>query len=364
MRGRLVVFVMLVSSLTFGLQAPTQAAQSSGGEPGEKAAAQAPPAQAPGPQVPPDAPVITLDGPCPTGTSTPESSTKSQAAGAEAVPEPALAPVSPKPTGSSCKVVVTRAEFEQLVNALHPGGTPWTARNFATQYSETLLLAEKAHESGFDQDPAVYAKGRYGYLQFISRSFNVQLREKAKVVSDAEVAAYYKEHPEMFEQIELARVFIPTIKEYARGSSTSPEVLAADKAQMDAEAQKIYKQALAGASFEKLEERAYKAANNSEDAPATNLGKHTRNSVPEQFRDMVFALKVGEISPLTPESNGWSIFKVISRRTIPLSEAKQQVQQLKADAAVDELKKTTKIDLNQSYFAAPAPTTHAPEVHK
>jgi PPIC-type PPIASE domain len=351
---RLLVLIMLVCSLAFGFQAPAEQAPSGSGESGEKAA----------PQIALDAPVITLDGPCMSGASNPASSTKSNGAGSEATAAPALAPVSVTPTDSGCKIVITRAEFEQLINGLHPGGSPSATLNFAKHYSETLLLAEKAHESGFDQDPGLQARARFAYLQLLGQSFNMQLREKATVVSDAEVETYYKQNPEMFEQVELMRVFVPSLKEYSSGPRPSQEQLAADKVKMEAEAQKIYKQALAGASFEKLEEKAYKLAGNPEDTPPVQMGKLTRNAIPQQYREMILALKIGQISELTLESNGWSIFKVVSKRTMPLSEAKPQVQQLKADAAVGAIKNSMKLSLNDAYFGTPEATTKAPNMKR
>jgi len=326
--------------------------------------AQVPPGAAdqkeqPRPQVAPDAPVITIEGPCAAGSASPESSAKLPLAGSRAPTDGALAPVSPTQTDSGCKIVVTRAEYETLVAAMHPSKSPWAFRNFATYYADTLLLAERAHESGFDRGPGIQAKGRFGYLEFLGKSYSNDLREKAKVVSDAEVEAYYKEHPEMFEEINLMRVLIPDSKEH-NTRFVSPEQMAADKAEMEAEAHKIYKQALAGGNFEKLQEKAYKFADNAEAAPSASMGTRTRNTVPKERREMIFALKVGEVSPLTPENNGWSIFKVVSKRTIPLSEAKKQVQELKAEAAMDGVKNSAKIDLNSDYFTAPLPSEALP----
>jgi len=345
------VCVMLVSSVAFGFQNPAQQVQSLSGKSSEQS----------GTQIAPDAPVITLQGPCSVVPSNHLNSPESGAATPEPA-APALAPVSATPTDSGCKIVITRAEFENLANALHPDGSPSTALSFARRYSETLVLAQRAHESGYDQDPVLQAKARFSYLQFVGQGFNMQLREKARMVSDAEVAAYYKDHQEMFEQVDLMRVFIPSLKEYSSGPRPSQEQLAADKAKLEAEAHKMYKQALAGTSFEKLEEKAYKMAGNPEDTPPVHLGKLTRNAIPQEYRDMIFALNIGQISELTTESNGWSIFKVVSKRTMPLSEAKPQVQQLKADAAVAAIKDSMKLSLNDAYFRTPETTTKAPNL--
>ena len=350
---RSLVLILLSSSLSLMSTATAQQAQSVTEVPSNKAAS----------KLPPDAPVIEMERPCPADSSGAQTTPKSNSSD-PATLSPALAPVVPTKSDAGCKIVVTRAEFEQLANALHPGGDPSTARNFAAHYAEMMVMAEKAHEAGFDQDPSIQTKARFSYLQLLGQSYSMQVREKARVVTDAEVAAYYKEHPEMFEQLEVTRVFVPTIREYDTGSSSSPAVLAADKAKLDLVAKRLYKEALAGVSFEKLEERAYKAAGNAEDTPPTNLGKLTRNTIPDQYRDLLFSLKVGQVSEMVPESNGWSIFKVISKTTIPLSEAKPQVQQLKGDAAVAALKDTTKLDLNQTYFGVPEPTTNPPRMRR
>jgi PPIC-type PPIASE domain len=349
---RLLVFIVLVSSLALAFQAPAPQAQSGSAESTEKSA----------PQVAPDAPVIILEGPCATGTSSPAPSAKSNGTGSETTANPILAPISVTPTDSGCKIVVTRADFEKLTNALHPGGAPSASLNFAKHYSEMLLMADKAHESGFDQDPGIQARARFSYLQFVGQTFSMQTHDKARTVSDAEVEAYYKEHPEMFEQVYLMRVFIPSVKEYETGSIPAKEE--SDKVEMEAAAHKLYKQALAGASFEKLEEKAYKLAGNPEDTPPVNLGKLTRNGIPKEYAEMIFALKIGQISELTPESNGWSIFKVVSKQTMPLSEAKPQVQQLKADATIAALKSSMKISLNEAYFGPPEATTKPPAMKR
>lgn len=316
----------------------------------------------PAPQLPADAPVIVVESPCASSAATADTPGKPSDAGNSGSSFDSLLPPVTK-DGGTCKIVITRAQFEQLANTLQPHGSPWTAQNFAAHYAEMLLLTEKAHETGFDQQASLQLMARFGYLQLVSQSFGAEIKEKARNVSDAEVESYYKEHPEMFDRIDVIRVFIPAVKEYATGSSSSEKQLAADKAEMEAVAHRLYKQALAGESFAKLEERAYKASGNPEDTPTAQLGKLTRNKIPDLYREMLFGLEVGKVSPLVTETNGWSIFKVVSKDKIPLSGAKVQVQQIRSDAAVDVLKSASKLNLNQDYFGPPAPSTKPPRIH-
>ncbi len=348
--------LILCCSVTFWAPAVAQQAQ-----PGDNQSSNTKPVAQP--QVGPDVPVLTIEGLCPPNSAqnlqpsapvTPASVQGSQAS-----------PNSGTPLGAGCKTVITRAEFEKLLGLLRPGFQPSTGANFARRYAESLLFAQRAHEVGFDQDPTFSARLRFNTLQFISQSYSRQIIDKAQDVSDAEAAAYYKDHLEMFDQVDLMRVFIPSLKAYPSGPNEPqqpPERLAADKDELAQEAQKIHGKALAGRDFEKLELAAYKLAGNPEEAPAVHMGKLTRGEVPADRRDLIFGLKIGQISDLVPESNGWSIFKVLSKGRMPLSDAKPRVRSLKTEAALDAVKHSATVDLNTEYFATPNPSMVPPSV--
>ena len=344
MRYLWLILICVLSSLVLVFPATAQSTQP----------VNPPSSDKPGADITPETPVITIEGACPKPTSA------NSPAGSATDPITAL-PL-PIPSGSGCKIVVTRAEFEKITSAL-PAGAPNSVKiNFAKHYAEILLMTQTAHESGFDQDPKVQAKAKMGYLQLMSQSFIMQLRQKAQEVSDEQVASYYHEHPEAFEQVDLMRVFIPSQKVYSTDTAPSKQALAADKIELQAEAEKVHRQAVAGADFQRLENRVYKLAGNSDNTPEAHLGLKTRADTPEQYRDMIFALKIGQVSDLVSESNGWSSFEVVARKTIPLSEAKPQVQKLKAEAAVNAIKNSAKTSLNDAYFGSPGSSTTLPQV--
>jgi hypothetical protein len=350
---------MLCCSVTFWAGASAQQAQ-----PGDNPASNTKPV--PQPQVGPDVPVLTIEGLCPPDSA---ENLPSPAPVTPAIPASAqgsqASPDSGTPPDAGCKTVLTRAEFEKLLGLLRPGFQPSTGANFARRYAESLLFAQRAHEAGFDQDPTFLARLRFNTLQFISQSYSRQISDKAQNVSDADAATYYQDHLEMFDQVDLMRVFIPSLKAYPVGPNEPqqpPERLASDKDELAREAQKIHSRAVAGRDFEKLELSAYKLAGNPEQAPAVHMGKLTRGEIPADRRDLIFGLKIGQISDLVPESNGWSIFKVLSKGRMPLSEAKPQVRRLKTEAALDAVKSSAKIDLNTEYFADPNLSTVPPSV--
>jgi len=265
---------------------------------------------------------------------------------------------------ATCKTVVTRAQFETLVHALNPQLPPDGQQRLAERYPDLLLHAQKIHELGVDRDPVFVERIKYTYLQVLGRMLTQYLQEKANDVSDAEVEQYYKEHPEMFQRVDLLRIFILNHKVYPdegrpAGSSEppahpTPAERATDEVAMKAEAEKIRKEAIAGESFERLQTRAYKVAQDPDDTPNAKLGKLTSDQIPEEYEKAITELPVGKVSELVPAFNGWNIFKVLSRETVPLSEAKPIVQKLRVRESTDMLKTAIKVHLNPEYFNIPA----------
>ena len=54
-----------------------------------------------------------------------------------------------QPNAADCKTVVTRAEFEQLMEAVAPTIAPPARKQLATQYGMALVMVHKAHEMGW-----------------------------------------------------------------------------------------------------------------------------------------------------------------------------------------------------------------------
>lgn len=352
----------LVLFLALGVQSRAQLMP--GGPPPDDKTAGTP---VPESKIAPDAPVITIDGFC-DDRFLPGSrpldmadSAKSETADASAKKE-SVASASAEP-GAACKTVITRARFEILVNALSPKMPPGARARLAERYPDMLLHAEKIRELGVENDPNAAERIKFSYLQILGKYLDQFLQQKANDVSDADVEKYYKEHPASFQRVELMRIFILNHKVYPDstplppGASKSPrptqskEQLAADEAAMKAEAEKIRKEALAGGNFEKLQDRAYKFAQDPDDTPEVKLGKMTPDQVPAEYQKAIFDSPVGQISELEPASNGWHIFKVVSKDTVPLSEAKPIVQKLRMKESQEALKTSIKVQLNSEYFA-------------
>ena len=259
--------------------------------------------------------------------------------------------------GADCETVVTRAEFEKLVTPLEVDGIAELSHSnrikFAVRYPETLLFAEKALQAGIDKDPDFQTKVKYTYLTLLAQAYTRRIQEKARNISDEEFANEYKNHPELFEKVNLLRIFVPKQKVHPSGVEMLRDA-AADEAAMKAEAQQIRKKAVAGVSFATLQKEVYAfAGEDPQSAPGVEVTDATRNGMERQYQDVVFHLKAGEISEPVAGPTGWSVFKLISKSEVPRSQAKNLLVALRVRDAMDSAKAEIKTDFNDAYFNVP-----------
>jgi hypothetical protein len=315
--------------------------------------------------VAPDDVVISIDGFCnhdllvegTIGTKSQNTTSKSGSAEAGSTSESAGTPNVADTKGEECKTEITRAQFERLADALGIGDDASNRIRVAVRYPEILLYAQKARELEVQKDARFQEKLKYTYLQLLWQAFEEELARKANAISDAEVEKQYRQRPEMFEEVDLLRIFVPNEKKHSVFPASSEKVdalHASDAAAMKIEAEQIRKKAVAGGDFEKLEAEVYKFAGyDLSDAPDVDLGMTSRAEMPREYTQAVFDLKPGQVSELVPAPLGWHIVKVRSRHTIPLNEAKRLLQRLRLQEAQDSAKSSIKTDFNNAYFNTP-----------
>ena len=115
-----------------------------------------------------DAPVLTVKGLCPTTTM-----------GAEL-------------TQSVCQTVVTRAQFENLFDALRPGMDVESKRHLAKAYPQFLMLAHEAEQRGLDKQPRFEERLDFAKLQILSQELMRQVQQEAAQAPAGDVEAYYR----------------------------------------------------------------------------------------------------------------------------------------------------------------------------
>src|SRR5882724_3078650 len=126
-----------------------------------------------------DAPVLTVHGVCPAGQKAPAD----------------------KP--DSCTLVLTRSQFEALVSSLNVSNQaypPPALRGFATNYANILALAKAGETVGVDKDPRFQDLMTIARARALAESYRRYLQEKYSNPSADEIAAYYKQNVDKFEQ--------------------------------------------------------------------------------------------------------------------------------------------------------------------
>ncbi|HYL96800.1 MAG TPA: peptidyl-prolyl cis-trans isomerase, partial [Terriglobales bacterium] len=133
---------------------------------------------------------------------------------------------------------------------------------------------------------------------------------------------------------------------------------AADEAAMKAVAEKIHTDAAGGGDFQKLQQQAFEAAGIKSQSPNVNLGKLTREGLPTNHQK-VFELQAGQVSELLDDPGGYYIYKVVSKQMVPLEQAKGEIRNLLQQQTfrqeMEAMIGSVKPELNQAYFAGPAP---------
>jgi hypothetical protein len=284
------------------------------------------------PDVPPDAPVITILGSCD----------------------------NPTADKSDCKTIITRAEFELLVNAIAPTMPAAAKKQFAGRYATALIMARKAHEMGADQGAKFDEMMKLARMQVAAQQLSQAMQAKAADVPDKDVEDYYSKNLAAYQEATLERVFLPKNKQQELAKEKS-NLADAEKRKSDSEeamkvvADKLRTRAAAGEDLSKLQLEAYQAAGFKTSPPQTTMAKVRRNALPPT-QATVFDLKTGEVSPLIADPSGYYIYKMGEKDTIPLAQVHDEIfGSLKTQRFQDQMQavqQSATPSLNADYFGA------------
>ena len=142
------------------------------------------------------------------------------------------------------------------------------------------------------------------YRKFFQRHFAVQLN-----IPEADAKKYYAENQTRYDLPEEVRVSHITInpKDFESEGINPP----AAKAKAAARAEELLKQIKAGADFGKL---ASENATGSSGKKGGDLGYFRKGQLPVVLDEVVFALEVGQVSPVLETGIGYQIIKVTGRK--------------------------------------------------
>jgi PPIC-type PPIASE domain len=276
-----------------------------------------------------DAPVLTVHGVCPAGQTAPAD----------------------KP--DSCTLVLTRAQFEALVSSLNVNNTnypPPALRGFATDYANILALANAGEKAGVEKDPRFQDLMRITRARVLAESYRRSLHEKYANPSEDEIAAYYKQNVDKFEQVKIDRIHVPKV-DPTRPQDRRPEFEKKAK-QL---ASDIRERAARGEDVTSLQVEIYKTLGLKAQPPQTELSANPKPTFPANVEQDINALKAGEVTKVEFEPSGFNIYKVRSRNTMPMEQARtlivREVSQKNIDDALKAATSGVTSDLNEQYFS-------------
>jgi hypothetical protein len=288
--------------------------------------------------VAPDAPVITINGLCddnPTG----------------------------KSMASACKVIFTRAQFEAFANLLQPNESPEERRQLAATYADTLILAEQALEMGLEKNPRFEELLKLQRLGLLRQLLTETFQQQAAQISDKDIADYYQQNISTYEEAQLQRLYVPLFqqmdpsKEKLTDAQTQQRQQGSEAA-MKKEADELHARAIAGEDLAKLQDEAYKVAEIKTYFAPSKMQTYRRSDL-TSAQVSVMNLKPGEISPVIKDGNGYYIFKIGEKDTVPLEKVRSQIISTLRSQRLQQYLKTahesTTTVLNEQYFTVRPP---------
>lgn len=292
-------------------------------------------AAAPEPEVAPGATVITIDGVC-------------------------EHPAADKP--ADCKTTISKAEFEEAIKAIQPTIPPAAQRRqFANRYAMLLIFADQAHKQGLDKSPKFEEQMKLTRMEVAARMLGQDMQEKAGTVSDAEISDYYTQHAANFEQVDVQQVFLPHAKQPpppAKAGTPPPAKPVITEEATRTEIEGLYKRAVAGEDFAKLQTEAYTFAGIKNKPPDTKVKGLKRGTLTPN-RAVVFELKPGDVSKVVTDPTGYFIYKLDKKDTVPMATVRADIENVvktqKMQAAIKTMQGSATPKFDDTYFGPVTP---------
>jgi hypothetical protein len=268
------------------------------------------PASAKAANVPPDTPVVTLDGIC-----------------------------KERQAKSPCKTVVTREDLDRFMGASAPDSSPAARSRAAIQYARTVAFSALAEQQGLDKNP-ILAKEldlqlRLLRMRILGTAFVQNLEQQSTTVLGSEVERYYQLHREQYEQAQVRRVSIPIAVPTANGRPLNREAV---KAEME----ELRKRALEGDDLNLLLHQSYEHLQIQATPPAVNaVGVRRSNLQGDEAK--VFDLNAGEITPVLDLPAAFAIYKLDSKEPLSIDSLRPEIEaSLRRDVVQNQISKLGK----------------------
>jgi len=300
----------------------------------------------------------------------PKSGSAPAASGKPAATTPAATPKAPSAeAGAENKVVmtvgdqkITAKEFDQMIEALpeqyRTQARGPMKRQMAEQIARVKLLASEARKRGLDKDAVTQARIRFQEENLLAGVTYTELVNKTKV-DDAAIQSYYDQHKGEYENVSARHILIKFKGSPVPTKEGKPELT---EEQALAKAQELKKQLAAGADFATLAKA--ESDDSGSGANGGDLGSFGRNQMVPEFETAAFQLPVGQVSDPVKSQFGYHVIRVDKHESKPLDQVRGEItEKIKPEAArkaVEDLRKSAQVTLDDSYFG-PEQATPTPQ---
>jgi len=271
-------------------------------------------------------------------------------------------PPAEKSAVSKCKTVITRSQFEKVIDAVQPGMPGRARRGFALQYVDFLVMAQRAEQMGLDKGASYEEQMKIARIQILAKQLTKTIQEQVAQISDEDIDAYYKSKIVRFQTADMDRIYIPKNSQPPMDSDTKlTDAERQQRAQesertMKEEADRLLARAVAGEEFHKLQAEAYQIAGIKSAPPNTSMRISRISLPPDQVSAM--DLNPGQVSSVLSDPNGYVIYKLKAKNTLPLDQAREEIKATlrfqRMHKEMDEIQDSVTSTLNDGYFL-PAP---------
>jgi hypothetical protein len=255
----------------------------------------------------------------------------------------------------SCKTLVSRREFEFLVDSINLAGktvTMGARQNIAKTYAEYLVYQQAAIKAEVDRTTRYAEIMRWVQARMLTDVMRANIVEKYRNPSDEDIAKYYREHTADFERVRITRVMVPRNVPIAVTTSS-----AGDKEErLLTGANEARTRLLRGDDAERVQKDIYKKLGIGA-PPPTDLGEQGRKDFQAEEVTEVFSLKTGEVSKVEKELAAYVVYKVVDRETISESDAKTEIardlSRTRIEHANHDITDSVEPEYNGEYFGPP-----------
>jgi peptidyl-prolyl cis-trans isomerase C len=260
---------------------------------------------------------------------------------------------------------VTARDFNNLVDTLPPQIQAMARgqgkRMLADKLADVKLLSGEAVKQGLDKEPKVQMQLELNREQTLAQA----MAEKAsKGGDDTAAKAQYEAHKADYEQVKARHILIRT--------KDAPSPAAPGKAELTDDQAKAKATELRDKIVNKKQDFAEIAKAESDDPGSGQMGGELgffgKGQMVGPFEQAAFSLKPGEVSEPVRTPFGYHIIQVEEHKTPTYEDMKDQLTReqgpQKVDAFLKQLKETTPVKLDESFFGPPAThpagSPHAP----